>query len=91
MEEDQDGRIDLQNQEKKQNGLFNRFIGGVDGFNNQLDEMQGRKDAYKRQIHNRMTDILISCIYCWNDCDLYDWKNYNFSRKGIFPFYEQDN
>ena len=87
-EDDQDGKIDLKNQEKKQNGLFNRLIGGVDGFNTQLDEMQGRRDAFKKQIHNRMADILISCIYCWNHLDLYDWKNYNFSRKGIFPFYE---
>ena len=49
-EDDQDGKIDLKNQEKKQNGLFNRLIGGVDGFNTQLDEMQGRRDAFKKQI-----------------------------------------
>lgn len=42
-------------------------------------------------IHRRLSDILISCIYCWNHLEFFNWSDYHFTRHGMFQFYNEDS
>ena len=50
----------------------------------------GFEEKEQSIIEKNMVNILNSCIFCWNHSDFFTWSDYNFSRSGIFGFYEED-
>ncbi len=51
-----------------------------------VNENQGIRDAIYLEFQN----IIVSCLYCWNDLPIFTPKNYYFSRSGIFPYNMDD-
>jgi hypothetical protein len=41
----------------------------------------------KKVIYERLKDVFVSCIYCWNHLDLLSQNEYHFTRSGMFAYY----
>lgn len=45
----------------------------------------------KKLIYEKLQNLLISCIYCWNHLELFNWNDYHFTRFGSFAYCHEDN
>ena len=71
----------------KKSGFFGGIFGG--GENNYF-----APDIFsevKKCIYEKLSRVFISCIYCWNHLDLFNWNEYYFTRHGMFAYYPEDN
>ena len=74
------------NDANKNKGFFNKVFGGSEATFFAPDAFADVRIA----IHRRLSDILISCIYCWNHLEFFNWSDYHFTRHGMFQFYNED-
>ena len=44
----------------------------------------------KNAVFEEIQQILLGCLNCWNDLDLFKVRNYYFSRMGIFSYVSED-
>ena len=44
----------------------------------------------KRALFDQISKILLGCLNCWNDLDVFKVRECFFTRLGIFPFHEKD-
>ena len=98
MEEEQDDdelnaeeRIGLGKVAKTEGNKHGGFLGGLfgGGENNYF-----APDVFadvKKCLYEKISNVLISCIFCWNHLDLFDWNDYHFTRFGMFAYYPEDN
>ena len=68
------------NDANKNKGFFNKVFGGSEATFFAPDAFADVRIA----IHRRLSDILISCIYCWNHLEFFNWSDYHFTRHGMF-------
>ena len=93
-EQDEDGldaeeklrRLKLNQETKNNKGFFSLFSGNENNYF-QTDKFED----VKKVIHDKIQNILIACIYCWNHLDLFDWNDYHFTRFGMFAYHNEDN
>lgn len=67
-------------------GFFTKMFGGGEATIFNTDPFS----EVKLQIHKMLSDVLISCIYCWNHLEFFNWNDYHFTRYGMFSFYYED-
>jgi hypothetical protein len=36
----------------------------------------------RKSIHDKMSDVLISCVHCWNHVEHFNQIDYHFTRSG---------
>ena len=44
----------------------------------------------KRALFDEISKILLGCLNCWNDLDVFKVRECFFTRLGIFPYHEKD-
>ena len=44
----------------------------------------------KNSIYDKYPNIIVSCLYCWNDLPIFLCRDYAFTRSGIFPYTAED-
>ena len=44
----------------------------------------------KNSIYDKFPNIIVSCLYCWNDLPIFLARDYCFTRSGIFPYTTED-
>ena len=42
-------------------------------------------------IYKELSEILVACINCWNNLPILNWREYHFSRAGMFSYNQSDN
>ena len=44
----------------------------------------------KNAIYEKFPNIIVSCLYCWNELPIFLARDYNFARCGIYPYSNDD-
>jgi len=44
----------------------------------------------KNSIYEKFPNLIVSCLYCWNDLPIFLARDYAFTRSGIFPYVAND-
>ena len=44
----------------------------------------------KKSIYEKFPNIIVSCLYCWNDLPIFLARDYSFTRSGIYPYTIED-
>jgi hypothetical protein len=70
--------------EQKSRGILGWLTGGNDNF-----VTGDTHESVKVGIYEKLSQVLTSCIYCWNHLELLNWTNYRFTRFGQFPHYQE--
>ena len=45
----------------------------------------------KRALFDQISKILLGCLNCWNDLEVFKVREVYFTRLGIFPYHERDS
>lgn len=92
---DEDERQRMEMMKKGDANKKTGFLGGL--FGNGGESVSLFNTDYnlfadvRKTIKEKIKDIFISSIYCWNHLSLYDWNDYHFTRHGMFAYYQDDN
>jgi hypothetical protein len=44
----------------------------------------------KKSLYEKLPEIFVSCIHCWNHISLLNWNDYHFTRHGMFAYNQED-
>jgi hypothetical protein len=44
----------------------------------------------KNSIYEKFPNIIVSCLYCWNELPIFLARDYHFARCGIYPYTNED-
>ena len=70
----------------KKSGFFSMFSGNETSY-----FVSDTFAEVKKVIYDKIQNILIACIYCWNPLDIFNWSDYHFTRFGMFAYNQEDN
>jgi hypothetical protein len=45
----------------------------------------------KKALYEKLAEICVSCIHCWNHISLLTQSDYHFTRHGMFAYNQDDN
>ena len=48
------------------------------------------KNDVRYSIYEKFPNIIVSCLYCWNDLPIFLARDYSFTRSGIYPYTIED-
>ena len=66
-------------------GLFSFFSKSSERKRDETETL-----TVKRALFDQISKILLGCLNCWNDLDVFKVRECFFTRLGIFPFHEKD-
>ena len=66
-------------------GLFSFFTKSNERKRDETETL-----TVKRALFDQISKILLGCLNCWNDLDVFKVRESFFTRLGIFPFHERD-
>mmetsp|Transcript_39177 Transcript_39177/g.37563 ORF Transcript_39177/g.37563 Transcript_39177/m.37563 type:complete len:152 (-) Transcript_39177:1959-2414(-) len=67
-----------------------RVRGFFGGGGNQAVPQTYHSDLYQNSIFEKFSNIIVSCLYCWNDLPIFLPRDYCFSRGGMYAYTSQD-
>jgi hypothetical protein len=98
LDEEQNDDDDLNEEEqirigkisKNEAGKKNGFLGGIFGGGENNYFTPDVFNDVKLSIKEKLQNVIISCIYCWNHMDMLMWNDYHFTRHGMFAYQHED-
>ncbi|CDW85800.1 n-terminal domain-containing protein [Stylonychia lemnae] len=88
-----DDRDNSENQKEKELTFGERLLGyfGTGPFKKGAEfTVTNENTAIREPIYKEFQNIIVSCLYCWNNLPIFTAKDYLFSRSGIFPYNMED-
>jgi len=70
----------------------NGFLGGIFGGGESAGYFA--TDSFsdiKKVIHEKLPNIFVSCIHCWNHMSMFNGNDYHFTRHGMFAYNYEDS
>jgi len=67
-------------------GIFSFFSKSSERKRDESEQL-----TVKRALFDQISKILLGCLNCWNDLEVFKVRECYFSRLGIFPFHERDS
>jgi len=87
VDEEEQIRIrDKKNETKSKSG----FLGGIFGGGETSYFAPDIFNDIRKQIYEKLPQVFVSCIYCWNHVPLFNWNDYHFTRHGMFAYNHED-
>ena len=81
-------RMNLQKKhdKDKNKGFLGNLFGGGEAQYFTIDMFKETKET----LYEKLPEIFVSCIHCWNHISLLDWSDYHFTRHGMFAYTQED-
>ena len=45
----------------------------------------------KKRVNDKLKDVILACINCWNDLGIFLARDYHFTRAGVCPYQQNDS
>lgn len=74
------------NDQSESYGIFSFF-----SKSNERKRDESEQLTVKKALFEQISKILLGCLNCWNDLDVFKVRECYFTRLGIFPFHEKDS
>lgn len=75
----------IQREEETMFGRLRQFMGAA------IEVKIHENDLAKQYAQNNFSVFIVACLNCWNSLDIFQWKDYFFTRNGILPYVREDD